>query len=64
MHLETFSISDEAMEDKNQYFRIQEQVTKVSWYIILHIFVCSTFIDSIHESIRIKKVKTEHAMHS
>ena len=49
--------------DKNHFFRIQNQVTKVRWYIILQIFVRSMFIDSIHQSIRIfKKIKTYKTM--
>ena len=62
MHSQKFSILGGAMVEKNHFFfRIQDQVTKVSWYIILHIIVCCTFIDSIHQS-GLKKIKTDHVM--
>ena len=64
MHSQKYSILGGAMVNKNHFFMIQDQVTKVSWYIILQIFVRSTFIDSIHQSELKKKLKTDHAMHS
>ena len=62
MHLQKYSFLGGAMVDNNHFFLIQDQVTKVSWYIILHIFVCCTFIDINHQS-ELIKFKTDNAMH-
>ena len=56
MHSQKFSILGGAMVEKNQFFSDpgpsnQSELLRR----VLHIIVCSTLIDSIHQSIRITK---------
>ena len=64
MHSQKFSILGGAMVEKNQFFSGPGPSNQSELlHRVLHIIVCSTLIDSIHPSIRIKKKKADHVMH-
>ena len=62
MHSQKFSILGGAMVEKNHFFRIQDQVTKVSCCAEYCTSLCAvlSLIPSINQE---KKIKTDHVMH-